>query len=117
MPGGVSEGVNAGVIEGVNDTVADTIRDTVNDTLRNDVFAGVSESVEARLIKLIHLLYRQPMLKVADLSPALGVSIRTIKDDLKRLSDKGTVHYEGSKKTGGYLLIQELHNKLHDKRD
>jgi predicted HTH transcriptional regulator len=41
------------------------------------------------------------------------VSERTIKDNLKTLTDAGFIEYKGSKKAGRYQLSKTLHDKLH----
>ena len=73
----------------------------------------LTESVRNRLKEMLLLIYKTSGVKVADLVAQFGVSERTIKDNLKILSDAGLIEYNGSKKVGSYQLSKELQKNLH----
>jgi ATP-dependent DNA helicase RecG len=63
-----------------------------------------NEPMQGRMTALVQLVAQGELVKVAALMQRLEVSERTIKDYLKRLTHVEVLAYEGSKKTGGYVL-------------
>jgi ATP-dependent DNA helicase RecG len=91
----------------VHDTVtiiSDTVNDTVNDT--------IGESVKKRFVKTILAIVDSPGIKIKDILKNVESSERTLKSDLKILSNIGLIVYRGSAKTGGYYLSKSLEVKL-----
>lgn len=105
----LAKGVSGRVSEGVDEGVVDTVRDTVNDTVRDTV----SDTVKERLVNLVLHLMEHPGLKSHELAKVLGITEVTVRRDIQKISS--LVAFQGAPKTGGYVLRQELHDKLRDK--
>ncbi len=71
-----------------------------------------NEPMRARILSLVKMIAEGDRTKVAALMQRLEVSERTIKDYLKRLVQTEVLVYEGSKKTGGYLLHPSFIEKI-----
>ncbi len=89
-----------------------TLQEKIEEEI-DEVFKGNTKGVKERLMEIIYLIYSEEGVKVKNLVEKLGVSERTIKEDLKDLSNARLVYYEGSKKTGSYKLHDKLHDILH----
>ena len=97
-----------------SDAVNDGVSDAVNDVVNNSVADSVTEPVRERLAGILQMLYDTVGVKVADLVVKFDVSERTIKENLKTLTDAGLIEYIGSKKVGNYQLTKKMHDNLHD---
>jgi ATP-dependent DNA helicase RecG len=71
---------------------------------RNHFHDGISLLVANRLIDLLGFIHSNRKTKVADLQQKFQLSERSIKTNLKQLTDTGFIQYSGSKKTGSYSL-------------
>jgi predicted HTH transcriptional regulator len=71
---------------------------------RNHFPVGISLQVARRLIDLLGFVHSNRNTKVADLELKFQLSKRSVKTNLKQLSDTGFIQYSGSKKTGSYIL-------------
>jgi ATP-dependent DNA helicase RecG len=88
----------------------DPILKTINEIIRK----GLTDTVKLRLVKLISIISSGEGKKVADFVKRLKVSERTIKQDLKTLTEARLIKYTGSKKAGSYNLDKKLYHKLHN---
>jgi ATP-dependent DNA helicase RecG len=91
--GGAIGGTIGGVIDGITD--------------------GITEIVSKRLKEILLFIYKTQGVKVADLVAQFDVSERTIKENLKTLTNAGLIEYKGSKKVGSYQISKTLHDNLH----
>lgn len=65
-----------------------------------------TKATKSRLLKMVDFIQMHPGVKVADLMKHFGVSERTIKEHLRTLITSNLIHFEGSKKAGGYYTDQ-----------
>jgi ATP-dependent DNA helicase RecG len=104
------------VFPGVTVTAkADALNDTVNDAVNDAVNEDITSIVKSRLVEIIKFIKSNHGTKVNDLVHYFNVSERTIKDNLKTLTEANLIVYSGSKKAGFYVITKDLHDKLHDK--
>ena len=82
----------------MNDTVSDTVTDTVKE----------------RLVKTILAIIEKPGLKKQELVDLLNVSEVTVKRDMQKI--KELVMFEGSQKTGGYFVKDDIKRKIKKKQ-
>lgn len=93
-------------------TPGGSVDETAIRQLINAVSKDVTEVVRRRLVRIIEIIHAKPGIKIKDLINELDVAERTVKDNLKLLSDTGLIIYEGSKKAGGYYASKKLLGKL-----
>ncbi len=74
---------------------------------------GLSKSMKDRQVAIIKSIFLQPGIKAVELQNMFQVSERTIFEDLHRL--KKYIEYVGSKKTGGYHLLNKFIMQINDK--
>lgn len=103
-----SAGKTDGITEGISISIIAKV-----ERITEEITGEITESVGQRLKEIVLLIFKTSGLKVADLMAHFEVSERTIKDNLKTLTDAGFIEYKGSKKTGRYQLSKTLHDKLH----
>ncbi|MCK4761335.1 MAG: winged helix-turn-helix domain-containing protein [Candidatus Aminicenantes bacterium] len=75
-----SEGLNEGINEGLNQ--------------------GIKNGTE----KLYSCIKNNPGLRTPVMAEALGVALKTVEGQIKKLKEKGRIKFSGSKKTGGYYI-------------
>ncbi len=66
---------------------------------------AVSEGVNGGINSLHEFIQKNPGLRTTQISGAMGIPGKTIEKQLTKLKDKGKVEFRGSKKTGGYHVI------------
>ncbi|MGX7348036.1 HTH domain-containing protein [Aerococcus vaginalis] len=79
------------------------MRDCKNDTqkLKSD----------ARRQQIIRIIKENPKITSLDLARIFSLTERTIKRDLKLLTDKGIINYEGSSKDGRWTIIEQTEER------
>jgi ATP-dependent DNA helicase RecG len=91
--------------DGVNEGISDGVNEGLFEGAIEGAVKGLSGGVKQRLAHLMRAIAASPGIKVADLVQVDDVSERTIRENLKILIDAGLVVYKGSKKSGGYELV------------
>jgi len=102
-----------GQIEGITEGISKAVIAKVEE-ITEEITEGITDAVSLRLKEMLLLIYKTQGVKVADLVAQFDVSERTIKENLKTLSDASLIEYKGSKKVGRYQLSKILHDNLHD---
>lgn len=77
-------------------------------------FEGLTKGVKNRLVQIIKITLNRPNIKIKEFVLELKVSERTIKENIKILTDNNLIYYKGSNKTGGYYLTNDLLSKIKD---
>lgn len=101
-----------GEIEGITEGISKAVIAQV-EGITEEITKGMTDAVSLRLKEMLLLIYKTQGVKVADLVAQFDVSERTIKENLKSLSNAGLIEYKGSKKVGSYQLSKILHDNLH----
>lgn len=102
------EGTPKGITEGISKSIIAEVEGLIE-----GITEGVTQPVKERLSEIVLFIYKHQGTKVADLMNHFRVSERTIKDNLKILTEAMLIEYKGSKKAGYYELLVKLHDKLH----
>lgn len=76
---------------------------STNDGIIND---RLNDRLSIRDNQVLQILIDSPGLRTKELASLVGVSIPTMSRTLKSLIDFGLIVYRGSKKTGGYYVLQ-----------
>ncbi|MDO9633808.1 MAG: putative DNA binding domain-containing protein [Paludibacter sp.] len=92
----------------------DVASDAVNDAVNDAVSKELTSAVIIRLVEIVKYIALNQGTKVNDLVGNFKVSERTIKENLKVLTEANLIVYSGSKKAGFYILTKDLHDKLHE---
>jgi len=104
-----TEGVTKGITEGISKGLVAKVEGVIE-----GVIEGVTGDVKKRMRDILFYIFKNQKTKVSDLRAYFNISERTVKENLKTLSDANLIEYKGSKRTGTYVLSKKLHNKLHD---
>ena len=97
-----------GITEGISRSIVAKV-----EGIMEGITEGITQPVKERLSEIVLFIYKHQGTKVADLMNHFSVSERTIKDNLKILTEALLIEYKGSKKAGYYELSKKLHDKLH----
>lgn len=94
----------------ISDTINGTINDDedINDSRndsRNDSKKTISK--QSRQDRLMRIIQTQPHISSRELASLLGVSYPTIWRDLSELTERGIIRYEGAKKTGRWVILNQ----------
>jgi ATP-dependent DNA helicase RecG len=89
---------NEGINEGINDTISDTISDTINDT--------ISMGVKSELAQVYRYIKGNQLSKSTDIEVHINKSNATVERYLKLLRDNKLIEYVGSRKSGGYKVLE-----------
>ncbi len=68
----------------------------------------VTENVKIRLVSIVEFIMSSPGIKMLDLRKKITISDRSLKNDIKTLSDVSLIVHRGSKKTGGVLSYRTV---------
>ena len=90
----------------ISDTINGTINDDedINDS-KNDSKKTISK--QSRRDRLMRIIQTQPHISSRELASLLGVSYPTIWRDLSELTERGIIRYEGAKKTGHWVILNQ----------
>lgn len=66
---------------------------------------------DARRQQIIRIIKENPKITSLDLARIFSLTERTIKRDLKLLTDKGIINYEGSSKDGRWTIIEQTEER------
>lgn len=97
------------ITEGINKSIIAKVEDVTE-----GITEGVTNDVSTRIRDILLYILKNQKTKVSDLMAQFNVSERTIKSNLKILSEAKLIEYKGSKIAGTYTLTKKLHNKLQE---
>lgn len=86
----------------VEDVVDNVVNDPINDPIKDILYDTLNE----RQTKIVKMLKKVSNSTYEQLANQCGVSIKTIKRDLKKLQDLNIIKRVGSKKTGHWEVIK-----------
>lgn len=70
-------------------------------------FESLNEKVKQRMIAILSTIDKYPGLRTTTISTNTGIPIKSVERHLSELSRVGMIRYQGSKKTGGYYLVNQ----------
>ncbi len=76
-------------------------------SLLDEAFESLNERVKQRMIAILSTIDKYPGLRTTTISANTGIPIKSVERHLSELSRVGMVRYQGSKKTGGYYLVNQ----------
>lgn len=100
-----------GVTEGVSQGLSKDFQKAIMELIYG-IALVMSRIVKHRLGEMVGYIYSNPGCKFSDVRDKIGLSDRTIRDNMKILLDNNIVVYKGSKRTGGYYLSEEVINDM-----
>lgn len=74
-------------------------------TLINQLFYAFSFDVKEKMIAILNTLQSQPGTRISTLQELISIPEKTLERHIKTLKDAGIIIYRGSKKTGGYYVV------------
>ena len=77
------------------------------ESLLDESFESLNERVKQRMIAILSTIDKYPGLRTTTISANTGIPIKSVERHLSELSRVGMVRYQGSKKTGGYYLVNQ----------
>lgn len=78
----------------------------------NETFESLNDKVKQRMIAILSTIDKCPGLRTTTISANTGIPIKSVERLLSELSRVGMVRYQGSKKTGGYHLVNQSDDLL-----
>ena len=70
--------------------------------LEKDDAEAVNEVVNGGVNALLEFIQKTPGLRKPQISKIMGIPVRTLEKQLKKLKDRGDIEFRGSPRTGGY---------------
>lgn len=86
-----------------NDTFFEETKDMEIEAIQNDATQAMKKNV---LKPILEYIKERPGCKSSDLTDHIHISRSTVNRTLKQLKDEGLIEYVGSKKTGGYMMVE-----------
>lgn len=77
------------------------------ESLVNKTFESLNVKVKQRMVMLLNTIDKNPGLRTTALSANTGIPAKSVERHLSELSREGIVRYIGSKKSGGYYIVNQ----------
>jgi ATP-dependent DNA helicase RecG len=94
------------------DEVFEKIRVALDDAINEELIERVSDGVKSRLINELYFIEQNGFITSNIIESTRNISARSAKRDLSILKNLGIVIFEGSKKTGAYVLTTKGKNLI-----
>ena len=88
-------------VDALEDQEKDTIKDTIKDTVKDTVKLSDSQK------KILEEVRNNPSITQNELSEIVGINLRNIKNNMKKLQELGLLKRDGTDKVGEWIIIQK----------
>ncbi|WP_026711828.1 RNA-binding domain-containing protein [Flavobacterium filum] len=104
VPFNYSEGITEGITEGIEVL----LNDIKNEGINEGISKGITDIVKESYKDIITLIIKEKSIRASDIADKLERSYKTIERHISTLKEIGAIEFEGSKKTGGYVISEKL---------
>ena len=80
------------------------------ESLLDACFESLNGKVKQRMIAILSTIEKYPGSRTATINASTGIPVKSVERHLSELSRVGIIRYQGSKKTGGYYLVNQTNN-------
>lgn len=101
------EGINKGINEGQSVGQSGTQSGTQNGTQNGTRSGTQKENIWIRRYRILKIIEENPKITTQELAKLISTSLRTIKRDLSKLTEKGYIKFEGGSKEGKWIITFE----------
>ena len=77
------------------------------DSLLDKSFESLNFNVKQRMVAILSTIDKYPGSRTTTISASTGIPIKSVERHLSELSRVGMIRYQGSKKTGGYYIVNQ----------
>ena len=104
VPFNYDEGITEGITEGIESLINDVKSEGLNEGINKGITEGVKESFR----DIIALIIKEKSIRASDIVEKLDRPYKTIERHISTLKEIGAIEFEGSKRTGSYVVSEKL---------